>query len=233
MKYVMVGEKYLPKYDTAFKNYGYKPIAIPKNSLIDDRIAYHTDLSLFIQGDTAYCSESILSDSYIVNFLTEQGFNVKQCNSKQGPVYPADVNLCALSLGEVLIYNPNTIDSIINQNAFTERISVNQGYCRCSALGFGNNSIITADKGIGSACKAAGISTLIISDKGIELPGFSYGFIGGASIVDNDRKMIFYTGNINLHPDSHLIISFIKAKGFEIISMCDEIAEDIGGGIIF
>ena len=86
-----------------------------------------------------------------------------------------------------------------------EIININQGYAKCSAV-VCDEGIITADEGIYRAVKSCGINALKITPGFVVLPGYDYGFIGGASgIVDG--KLAFF-GDIRQHPDYSKISDF-------------------------
>ena len=81
---------------------------------------------------------------------------------------------------------------------------------------------------IGAARENARV--LLIEKGHIELPGFDYGFIGGASFVYED-KVIFF-GNIERHPDFENIKDFIEATEYELIYNNSIPLTDIGGAVI-
>ena len=112
-----------------------------------------------------------------------------------------------------------------------EGIKCKQGYTRCSVCVVDNNSIITADSVIAEKCRKVGIDVLEIVPGYIELAGFEYGFIGGASIRLSD-KFIAFTGILTAHPQYMEITDFIKSKGLNIIYLTDQPAFDIGSAYI-
>ena len=61
-----------------------------------------------------------------------------------------------------------------------------------------------------------------------ELPGYSYGFIGG-SCFKLSRSVLAFTGTIDRHPDRGAIIGFLHDHGVEALYLRDEPAVDIGG----
>jgi hypothetical protein len=108
-----------------------------------------------------------------------------------------------------------------------------QGYAKCSAVSVGESAIITADKNIVRAAKAAGADALLISaaPEAIRLDGYDYGFIGGASGVLGDT--VYFTGDISSHPDAERIAEFCKAHEKKIISLSNEPLNDVGGIFFF
>ena len=57
------------------------------------------------------------------------------------------------------------------------------------------------------------MSSLLISAGHIDLPGYKYGFIGGAT--GRFMDMVLFTGNIDGHPDRNRIHEFIKSRGLK------------------
>ena len=110
------------------------------------------------------------------------------------------------------------------------QISSRQGYSRCSVCVVNDNAIITADEGICRSAEARGVDVLKIRPGYIDLPGFDYGFIGGASFKISDTKLAF-TGRLDRHPDAERIIEFVSLHNVDIVYITDKPAFDIGGVI--
>ena len=63
--------------------------------------------------------------------------------------------------------------------------------------------------------------------RAVKLAGYSYGFIGGASgVVDNK---VYFFGDIKKHPDCDAICDAITNEGFIPVSLSDEPLRDLGG----
>ena len=88
-------------------------------------------------------------------------------------------------------------------------------------------SIITSDRAISESCRQQGIDVLEISSGGIDLDGFNYGFIGGASFKVSQNLMAF-TGTIDHLPDYNKIIDFLNSKKIEPIILTDRRIFDVG-----
>ena len=72
-----------------------------------------------------------------------------------------------------------------------------------------------------------GVNVTLISNGGISLPPYDYGFIGGASGVIG--KNVFFFGDISKHPDCKKICSAIENAGYTPVSLSDEELTDLGG----
>jgi len=130
--------------------------------------------------------------------------------------YPGSARYNAVATNELLVHNIAITDSRITEAAANKKIvHVHQGYTRCNLI------FLSARHGI---------ETLFFRPEGIELPGFDYGFFGGACGLWN--KKLFLTGNPDHHPDGNKLRSFASNAGVEIISLCNRTLFD-GGGIFF
>lgn len=110
--------------------------------------------------------------------------------------------------------------------------TVKQGYTRCSTLIFDNGYVqyaVTADSGIASAIKSAGINVLYISDSNISLTGYSCGFIGGASL--SIKEFVCFFGNIEADTEIKQICSVLSSASADITSFEFPLT-DFGGATI-
>lgn len=105
-----------------------------------------------------------------------------------------------------------------------------QGYSKCSICVLSENAIITSDNVIHKRAVANGIDSLLISQGFIDLPGFDYGFIGGASFKISKNKIAF-TGHLDKHPDKERIFSFLSLHNIKPVYITEKAVFDIGSGI--
>lgn len=119
----------------------------------------------------------------------------------------------------------------ICENFNKEIVAVRQGYARCSAAVVAEKAFITADESIYRAAVNIGYDVLKIREGYIKLPGYSYGFIGGCSVL-LDKNQLFFTGDIKRHPDYDAIKSFAANHGV-FLNILDNCAlTDIGGMVV-
>ena len=212
MKNLLCGEA--PEWlKLAFLEYDINVIENGRCSALQEATAHHIDLVLVKVGDRWFSKDDI--------------------EAKLSDKYPGDVLLNVASLGNTLILNPNTCAKEILDYA-TERnmniIKVKQGYTKCSTLVVNNHAIITEDEGIYKAVleSSLNIDALLIKKGYVSLPGYDYGFIGGASVAID--KNVFFFGAIQKHPDYDKIKLFIDSQGKQIIQLSnDKPLLDIGG----
>ncbi|MPW27273.1 hypothetical protein GC105_16015 [Alkalibaculum sp. M08DMB] len=145
--------------------------------------------------------------------------------------YPDNIAYNAVKVGNKIFHNfkytDTTLYKTLTQNGY-ELIEVKQGYTKCSVLVVDNNSIITSDRGIAKIAIENKIEVALISPGNIDLPGLNYGFIGGASGTLSEDRLVFFNGDITLHPDGDEIISYLTKKRFDIVSLSKRKLIDVG-----
>lgn len=226
---VIIGEKYRTLLAEPLAAQGIEPIWMPSNPLFDPRLSGHADLSMVRRGREIVVSKGLNKD--FVNIITNRGYRVSFAENDEGERYPHDAGLCALDTGQYLICNPKTADPAALR-LFSDRVlvSVAQGYTRCAAAVVNEHSIITADAGVSTAAKRAGLDVLDIKSGHVELTGFPYGFIGGASFLFN-RNTLAFTGTLDVHPDKDAILAFLAKQGVKPLFLTKQPLVDIGGAI--
>ena len=232
-KYILIGEKYVSSLSPTLNSLGFHVISVPGNPNIDPRLSSHVDLSIFCADNIIFAAKH-LEDSKLNQFICKAEVKISFIEENQGEKYPHDAQLNVCLMGNTFIYNPQTASSSIVtylKKQGREGIECKQGYTRCSVCVVDECSIITSDHGIAVKCRAAGIDVLETEQGYIDLQGFGYGFIGGASIKLSD-KLLAFSGTLSKHPQHVQIEEFIKSKGVEIIYLSDLPAFDIGSAII-
>ena len=146
-----------------------------------------------------------------------------------GTEYPYDCVYNAACTGRFFIHKLDITDMRLLETAKAMDmilVDVPQGYTKCCTLIADEESIVTSDLGIAKACSKAGIDVLTIRPGHIALPGFKYGFIGGASGRVGDT--IYFEGDLSAHPDHDMIVSFLDSKGLEAVYNKEMPLTDIG-----
>lgn len=193
----------------AFKSYDIKLTEIGREDALPSLTAHHIDLMRVR--------------------ICNKWFTKENIEETLGEKYPKDVPLNVAQVGNYLICNPKTCSKNIIEHVKDklETIPVNQGYTKCSTLVLNNHAIITEDESIATA--VSGKLDCLLIDKGyVKLPGYNYGFIGGASCVIEDK--IFFFGCVQNHPSYDKILKFADKQNMNIISLSDtEQLLDIGG----
>ena len=146
-----------------------------------------------------------------------------------GYSYPENIKYNGVQLGGFFLHNlhytaPSLLAAV--HEAGLLPVQVAQGYTKCNIVLVDENAIITSDKGIARAVMPLGVEVLLISPGHVNLAGFPYGFLGGASGRVGD--VILFNGNLSAHPDYPQIAAFIQKRGLALRYFEEYELEDIG-----
>ncbi len=235
MKVIIVDNRISVKCERALEKESFYLIKIPPDPHLGGAVASHPDTVMFYSdGEIITTADYCDRAAYVFSDIREMMPNVRISftDDRRSDRYPADCIMNALVIGKRIFCKTDTVSQAIRDFATNhgyELIHTNQGYPACSVLAFGNNAI-TSDAGLASLLEKNGIITTLISQGGISLPPYQYGFIGGASGVVG-RKIYFF-GDIGTHPDGKAICDAIISEGYTPVSLSDEGLCDFGGIIL-
>lgn len=207
--------------------YGFTPVTIPLCSQVERPIAGHPDIQICIVNNTIIYHPEI--DSSFLQLLSHTKYELVGGQSILQYSYPYDCAYNCAHTGKAAFHNTKVTDSSIKQAlalCSDPLLHVNQGYTKCSTCIVDTNAIITSDVSIHNAAIRSSIDSLLIRPGYIELAGYTYGFIGGASGVCSDT--VYFTGHLNNHPDCMLIKHFTEQHNKKIAFLSDLPAIDIG-----
>ncbi len=137
--------------------------------------------------------------------------------------YPADAAFDCVMIGGALVGRADAISPAVKRAAsaaMTPVLNVAQGYAKCSVCTLGDGArapILTADPSIHKLALSRGVRSVLIGSGSISLPGYSTGFIGGASFYA--RGIVYFLGNIELHPDHDAVMRAAADAGVHVRSM--------------
>ncbi len=203
-----------------------EPVTIPKTGLVEAPLAGHPDIQVFVHKNRVFCHPDI-SLSFISTI--ERHAEVIICRTKLAMTYPGDVPYNIACAGPWAFRYRGGSDPLVEEYLRSKNITavaVNQGYARCSTLIVDVSSIITADMTIHNGALSCGLSSLLISPGHIDLPGYGYGFIGGAMGTCDD--IVLCSGTLSHHPDYGAITDFIQSRGKKIVPLGTSRAVDLG-----
>lgn len=205
--------RYLSKYFNVKK--------LPLSDDVYEEISGHSDIF--------YCS----MNDYIImapnSRIKENSFKVGQ--EKVEKKYPKDVLYNVCQIGNEII------GSKYSDKSIKPNIIVNQGYVKCSIAVTSNNSCITTDKGIAQILRKNNIDTLYIEESNIKLLkkdksiSNMKGFIGGASLIFDNKFLLF--GDSNNLANKEKILEHLHKYKLELIDFKGLDIYDYGGGIIY
>ena len=221
---------------TALSSLGFSVQILPRHDSLPTPVRSHADMLMFTLDGCVFAERNYIKHSKSVfDTIKTYGYTIIPCNLSLGKKYPDDIAFNIAICDNVLYGNikHNACEAIDFAKSKEIKIqSVNQGYTKCSTVILGNKGIVTADSGIAEAAKNNGLEVLKINNapNAITLNGYDYGFIGGACGVF-DRN-VYFSGNIEMHPEGELIKAFCQNLGFKTINLTQSKLVDIGG-IIF
>lgn len=209
------------------RDFGHAPIPCPPHPTLDAPVASHPDLLLFIT-DTG-----ILTHADYTHTL-DSALPLVTIHEQLGEKYPHDVLLDAALVGKHLVCRPDATSEAVLAYAKEKGatvLPVRQGYAKCNLCIVSENAVITEDASIAKALSAIGVDALRIEPGHVRLPGYPYGFIGGASGCDGAH--VFFCGNLSLHPDGARIDAFCRHHGKLPVSLCAGELCDVGSLLFY
>ena len=206
--------------------FGHTPIPCSPHPTLDSAIASHPDMLLFVAKDKIFAHEAHAD-------LTDS-FPWQPISKFPARIYPRDVLLNAARIGKYLVCRPDVTAHELLQYAKEQGwtiLPVKQGYAKCNLCVLSDHAAITEDPSIATALRSVGIDVLQIEHGGVCLPGYSYGFIGGASGTDGTH--VFFCGDLSLHPHGARIAEFCRAHGKIAVSLADHPLHDVGSLLFY
>lgn len=222
----------LPKKDVnlfiADTNLPNKDIIFPDNAAnIPFPLSRHADIQMCHVGDNIIVTAPQCFEYYKTR-LKKFGFEIIKGENPLNEAYPKDIAYNAAIIGKYAFHNWKFADKKIIElmkNRGLSLTNVNQGYSKCSCTIINETAFITQDEGIKNA--AVGFDVLLISPGGVELEGFPYGFLGGATgMVSNDTLAV--NGSIENHQDYEKIMKFLDKYKIKVLNLHDGKPVDIG-----
>ncbi len=209
----------------------FEVIQLPPDTSLPAPVCGHSDLLIFRLDDYLITRKSYyrIAKREIDSICEKAGLDIILSDAEAGAKYPYDCGLCAAVSGDKVICRTASADGDILRLAKSlgyDILNVPQGYSKCSCAILADGAVITADKGIAAVTLEKGIETLIISEGNIDLPGYSYGFIGGATGLCGD--ILYFCGDIKTHPDHRAITDFARKHNTECISLGEGKLYDVG-----
>lgn len=224
MKKLFISEDIPKSTEELLTKEGFFAVRLKKEKDLPLPVSSHADMLIFSDAKKLITTKKYYDSNKTV-FDTS---NVLTVNAEFGNIYPKDVIFNAFTVNGTLFGKTDSLCEELT-SLYDKKIHLSQGYAKCSVLIFGSNAI-TADKGIYKALDDFGIRCLLTEPGHILLPGYSYGFIGGASFSYDDK--VFFFGDITSHPDSERILGFIKEAGYTVLFDKSIPLTDFGGAVI-
>ena len=215
----------------ALAELGFSVIPLPPFSRLSKPVASHPDMLIFPFEDRLFVHKSYYKEAkgVIDEIVSASGLSLALAETDISPAYPNDVALNLFCVGKSLIGKIVVLPKEVLEYARSKGyrvINTKQGYAKCSSIVLGENAVITADPSIEEAATMAGSEVLRISEGGVLLPPYPYGFLGGASGCTKDT--VYFCGDIEKHPDAEKISAFCQKNGYRAVSLSREPLTDMG-----
>lgn len=209
---------------------GFRVLRLPPFRRLGEAVASHPDMLTFYHGGELIASEEYRAENPAIFSEIAHQTNAEQIFTDESfcAEYPYDARLNALVCGNKIFYKRDTVSAAIKEHARAAglcEVSVKQGYPACTVLTFGN-SAITADRGMARVLAAHGTKVTVISDGGISLPPYEYGFIGGCAGVYGNE--VYFLGDVRRHAEAKAICAAIEGAGYLPVSLSEEPLRDFG-----
>lgn len=163
----------------ALAAFGTRAVSAPYSCKLPDMLRYHPDMNLCHIGGERLV---ILKNAENTGPLERMGAEIIYALSEGAGEYPRDAALNIKRCGDTYFHRKDTTDPVLRSCLDGLRpIWVKQGYSGCSAVSVAEGALITSDMGILAAARSAGMDVLFADPRGIVLPGYSNGFIGGCA----------------------------------------------------
>ncbi|MGM9642624.1 MAG: DUF6873 family GME fold protein [Eubacteriales bacterium] len=202
-------------------------IKLPPDPALSVGVCSHTDLLIFILEDSLIARRSYykIAKSELDFICRNSDLKLILSDDEAGEKYPNDCGLCAAISGKNIVCRKKSTDRTLLRVAEEKGysvVNVAQGYAKCSSAVLPDGALITADVGIARAAP----DSLLIREGYIDLPGYGYGFIGGAS--GSFGNTLYFCGRIEDHPDYIAIKDFADRHGAELCSLGNHKLFDVG-----
>ncbi|MDD6187260.1 MAG: hypothetical protein PUB11_04305 [Oscillospiraceae bacterium] len=206
--------------------YGFDIIPVIKSDRVSAPISAHAD----VLYNKVFDNEIMLSACQKANLpqIIESGYKCTVYD-KLLPGYKTECGLNFVINNEVVLKNPKTAADI--DAGDKKVITVKQGYTRCSVLEITDNVYITDDEGIYSKLTENLLNCLLVKKGIVQLDGYDYGFIGGATINMKNGKILF-CGDIENTEEKYNIEKFLFEYSKEAVFIKGKTLTDIGSGIV-
>ena len=232
MKIALTDERISERCERGLMLRGFRVLKMPRSKALPEATCAHPDMLMFahekrIITTADYCECADYAFYELSSNISGISFTVTADN--HGRTYPRDAIFNALVIGDKMFAKTDSVSLAVTEYARREGmklVKVKQGYPACTVLPLGSRSAVTADRGMAAAMAKEGINVTLISDGGVILPPYEYGFIGGAAGIFRDT--VYFLGDIDAHPSAALIKRAVRDAGFNCESLSDEPLLDLG-----
>ena len=224
---VIISGEYEFVVESLSKYYNGQIIKTKANPYLDKRVAFHPDMQFIDFGSDVFI---LKGSEYLIEIFKSLGKTI-HITSQPNSQYPYDVLCNGKLIKNNFVCNKKTIFCGILEYAIKKEynvIDVKQGYTGCSILAVNESTVITGDAGLDRILPSKGLISIFVDNRGITLPGYSNGFIGGSGGFYGDYYACL-TGVLNSNEDMKQIENAFISNGVKLVTLTDEPMIDVGG----
>ena len=208
---------------------GYECVPVISSDRVSGPVSAHSDVLYRKLNNNTIIASSCQNGN--LRLLKSLGYKVIECD-KLSPGYATESYLNFIINDNYLIRNSKTAINLEDKYINSKKIiDVKQGYTSCSTLQVTEEAYITDDENIYNSLISNGLDCLKIKKGDIELAGYNYGFIGGASVKLKENAILFF-GDIADITDKNNVIDFLNRYNMEAIFVKGKKLKDIGSALI-
>ena len=226
---VLVDYRTAPEIIASLEKLGITVYKSCKVDKLDETVCGHVDMSIHHIGKNIFVCEPSTYD-YYKHIFQKQNINLIRGNSVLTSTYPHDAAYNIARIGNYAFHASCYTDKVI-LNTFDKLnitlLHTQQGYSKCNLCPITKNAFITEDESIYKVGVNHSFDVLKITKGYIQLPGYPYGFIGGATGLI-DKNILAVTGSLRQHPDYNKIIAFCKKYHISVCELTQQKPIDIG-----
>lgn len=210
----------------AIQRRGMQVLPVPPSHALAAPVAAHADMLLLpMPAGFWFCGSRAVESQ-----VAERASSVHRTYVRVQSPYPLECGLNVACVGQWIFANPKCLDARVL--AYLQTIGVlvpvRQGYTKCNVAVVTEHAIMTEDPGIAEAAAYVGLDVLQLEPGAVRLPGYSYGFLGGACGKLSASELAF-TGSLDKHPQAAQIRLFLQRHDVHPVELCEGALLDIGG----
>ena len=216
MKYFLI-HKDLPKEMQKSLSFFGACIPIPSFGNLAFPVCSHPDMLIAEIGGRLWIHADYAAGGTLLSSL---GAPFMLSHTPVSAEYPEDVPLNCFCVGEFFVSNEKYVSAEVLHFARElgfRSVSVAQGYAKCSCAVAGN-AVATADRGMAKALRKAGADVLLLEPCPIGIEVYDTGFIGGASVLLDEKTLGFF-GNIEAFGQYEALKAFFGERGVRLLSL--------------
>lgn len=205
---------------------GIQVLQVPPSRALAAPVAAHADMLLLpMHAGVCFCGSRAV-ESWIAKLIP----SIFRTYIRVQSPYPSECGLNVACVGKWIFANPKCLDTRVLAYLQTigELVPVRQGYAKCNVAVVTERAIMTEDPGIAKAAAHIGLDVLQLESGAVRLPGYSYGFLGGACGKLSASELAF-SGSLDKHPQAAQIRLFLQAHEVRPIELSAGALLDIGG----